>query len=325
MATDKYTYNQQKQRYEIHRTSVGRRFGDVGIMMLIGIAIFLLYLLLNGKVFHAPTPKEMILESRNARLIDKIEYIGQRSARQVDKLAELEMRDNKVYRPIFGMDEIPSAVRNAGYSSPERYASMQQFKNADFLTQTVHRQDVIEKKAVLQSKSYDDVEKMASHIEDMAKCVPSLFPVCPSPSISITSPFGYRLHPIFQSVFFHSGCDIAGPRGTPIYASADGVVADVKLSGHGYGNEVLIDHGFGYSTRYAHLLSTNVAPGQKVSRGDQIATMGSTGQATGVHLHYEVLYKTQQINPSNYFDKNIDPKVYMTMVTPADKINANKK
>ena len=321
MATDKYTYNQQEQRYEIHRTSLGRRFGDAGIMVLIGIVLLVAYLLLNGKVFHTRTPKEMVLESRNARLIDRIEYIGQKASRQVDKLAELEMRDNKVYRPIFGMDEIPSAVRNAGYVSPGRYDFLSRFKNSGFLSETLRRQDVIEKKAVMQSKSYDDVEKMATHIEDMAKCVPSLFPVCPSGAISITSPFGYRLHPIFQSVFFHSGTDIAGPRATPVYATADGVVSEVKHSDRGYGNEVNIDHGFGYSTRYAHLLSTNVAPGQKINRGDQLGTMGSSGRATGVHLHYEVLYQSQQVNPRNFFDEKIDAKTYMTQVRPAEKLS----
>ena len=321
MTLDKYTYNQQKQRYEVHRTSLGRRFGDAGIMALIGIVLFAAWLLLACNVFDLPTPKQLVLERNNASLIDRIEYISQKASRQVDKLAELEMRDNKVYRPIFGMDEIPSAVRNSGYAAAGRYTFLQQFTNAGFLTETLRRQDVIEKKAVMQSKSYDDVEKMASHMGDLAKCVPSLMPVCPGSSITITSPFGYRLHPIFQSVFFHSGTDISGPRSTPIYAAADGVVTEVKYSDRGYGNEVDIDHGFGYSTRYAHLLSTNVVPGQKVSRGDQIATMGSSGQATGVHLHSEVMYKSQQINPMNYFDKNIDPKTYMTMVTPASKIN----
>ncbi len=321
MTVDKYTYNQQEQRYEVYRSSPARRFGDAGIMALIGFALFAAYLLVSGSVFNAPTPKQLVLERRNARLMDRIEYIGQKASRQVDRLAELEMRDNKVYRPIFGMDEIPSAVRNCGYAATGRYAFLQQFTNAGFLTETLRRQDVIERKAVMQSKSYDDVEKMASHIEDMAKCVPSLIPVCPGSGITITSPFGYRLHPIFQSVFFHSGTDISGPRSTPIYAAADGVVTEVKYSERGYGNEIDIDHGFGYSTRYAHLLSTNVVQGQKVRRGDQIATMGSSGQATGVHLHYEVMYKSQQINPANYFDKNIDPRTYMTMVTPAAKIN----
>jgi murein DD-endopeptidase MepM/ murein hydrolase activator NlpD len=220
------------------------------------------------------------------------------------------------------MDEIPADVRGAGYSFAGRYDSLQLFANADFLTRTLRRQDIIEKKAYIQSRSFDDVEKVASHLEDMAKSIPTLFPVCPS-GVSVTSPFGYRLHPIFQSVIFHSGVDISGQKGMPIYAAADGVVRVVKSSDNGYGTQIDIDHGFGYSTRYAHLNSTNVFPGQIIHRGDQIATMGSTGRATGVHLHYEVLYKSQQINPKNFYDSKIDVKTYMTQVRSYDKLSLN--
>ena len=320
MNVEKYTYNAEKQRYELHRPSVARRLGNVGISILAGVLLFLFFTLENGRLFSVPTLREVILSARNGRLLDRIGYVGQRAARQQERLGVLEMRDNRVYRPIFGMDEIPPSVRNAPYEDPQRYAALAKFGDASRLTETLRSQDIVEKKACLQSKSYDEVEKVAANIEDMGKYIPTLFPVCPSPSITITSPFGYRLHPIFQTVFLHSGCDIAGPRGTAVYATADGVVRDVKYSDGGYGNEIDIDHGFGYSTRYAHLLGASVVPGQKVHRGDQIATMGSSGRATGVHLHYEVFYKNSQVNPANYFDKGIDPKIYMTLVTPADKI-----
>lgn len=320
MATDKYIYNTSTERYEVHKTSVAGRLGRIGICLAAGALLLALFFFLNGRLFKVHTPKQMLLQSRNARLIGDIEYLGQKTARQMDRLSELELRDNKVYRPIFGMDEIPSAERNAGYGGAGRYDFVQQFRNSAFLADVLRMQDVVERKAVMQSKSYDDVEKMAGHIDDMSKCVPSIFPVCPGPGITITSPFGYRLHPIFRSVFFHSGTDIGGARGTPVYATADGVVTDVKYSTRGYGNEIDIDHGFGYSTRYAHLLGTKVVRGQRVSRGDQIATMGSSGRSTGVHLHYEVLYHSQQVNPWSYFDKDIDPKEYMTLVTPADRV-----
>lgn len=284
------------------------------LCLAIGVAI----LILAQWAFGLPRLKLMSLEKQNAALMEKIEYISQKTRVQAERLEELQMRDNKVYRPIFGMDEIPASVRNSGYSFTGRYDSLQHFANADFLTQTIRRQDIIEKKTSIQSKSFDDVERVAAHLEDMSRSIPTLFPVCPA-GVTITSPFGYRLHPIFQSVFFHSGTDIAGRLGMPVYAAADGVVKEVKTSTGGYGNEVDIDHGFGYSTRYAHLNTTTVVPGQKVNRGDQIATMGSSGRATGVHLHYEVLYKSQQVNPKNFFDSKIDAKTYMTQVRPATK------
>ena len=319
MASGKFIFNTVSGQFEPHRKSFARRIADALMTLSVGVAIFLLYMVLADNVFHIPSVKKVVLVNQNNQLIDKIDYITQRSLLQQERLSELEMRDNRVYRPIFGMDELPADVRSAGYAASGRYAAYDDFINSDFLKATARNQDVIETRAYLQSLSYDDIEKVSMRIEDMAKCIPSLFPVCPGPGITITSPFGYRLHPIAGYVIFHSGTDIAGPRGAPVYVSADGVVADVKFNFHGYGNMVDIDHGFGYTTRYGHLQGANVEPGQQVKRGDQIGTLGSSGRATGPHLHYEVLYKTRQVNPWNYFDKNIPPKVYMTMVTPAEK------
>lgn len=297
------------------RSGVSRkRWLAACVTLALGAAIYLLAV----DLFQVKGLKLIVLEKQNSALLEKIDYINEKTKLQAERLEELQMRDNTVYRPIFGMDEIPADVRNAGYSFAGRYDSLQMFANAAFLTQTLRRQDIIEKKTAIQSRSFDDIEKIATHLEDMSRSIPTLFPVCPS-GVQITSQFGYRLHPIFQSVFFHSGTDIAGRKGMPVYAAADGVVREVKASNAGYGNEVDIDHGFGYSTRYAHLNTSTVEPGQKVSRGDQVGTMGSSGRATGVHLHYEVLYKRQQVNPRNFFDSKIDPKTYMTQVRPAEK------
>ena len=320
MSTAKITYNSKPG---VNNEGGQRSAGagrDVLISLAVGVAIFGLYLLLNGSVFSVPSIRQMLLQQQNARLMEKIEYIGQRTAIQSERLSELEMRDNKVYRPIFGMDELPPEVRSAGYGSESRYDVFQGFPNARLLTESARSQDVMEMRAYLQSLSYDDIEKVAMKVEDMTRFIPSLIPVCPGRDITFTSPFGYRIHPIEGYVIFHSGTDIAGPRGTPVYAAADGVVSEVKFNFHGYGNVVDIDHGFGYATRYGHLQSANVESGQKIHRGDQIGTIGSTGRATGPHLHYEVLYNTQQVNPWNYFDKNISPKEYMALVTPADKL-----
>lgn len=316
----KYTYNADTARYEVHKASLGRRIGDAGVYVVIGVVIFLVYTFLNNHFFHLPDLGHLIQIKHNRELIEKIEYINQRTDYQVVRLADLQMRDNKVYRPIFGMDEIPASTRNAGYGSEERYAPMQEFTNASFLTSSLKLQDIVAKKTYIQSLSFDEIEKLSSRADNLAASVPNLFPVCPGREIAISSPFGYRLHPVTGEVALHTGYDISGPKGTPIYATADGTVTDVKYLFGAYGNVVEIDHGFGYSTRYAHLYSTNVAKGQAVKRGDQIATMGASGRATGPHLHYEVLYMGAQVNPWNFFDKDIDPKVYKTLVRSADKV-----
>ena len=321
MAAAKFTYNYKSGKYQdaVQRTPHGWR--DAGVIFALGVVFFGLYVLLNGRAFDLPGVRQMLLERQNALLADKIDYVSQRTALQQERLEELEMRDNKVYRPIFGMDELPLEVRIAGYGTDSRYEVYSKFPNAGFLTETARKQDVIEMRAYLQSRSYDDISKVSMKIEDMTKFIPSLMPVCPGPAITVTSPFGYRIHPIAGYVIFHSGTDIAGPRGAPVYAAADGVVSEARMNYHGYGNVVDLNHGFGYATRYGHLQSITVEPGQKVHRGDQIGTLGSSGRATGPHLHYEVLYNTRQVNPWNYFDKTIDPKTYMTLVTPAPKKN----
>lgn len=319
MSTGKFIFNAASGQFEPHRQTASRRLASAGVTLAVGVALFLLYIILADNVFHIPGIKQAVLENKNKDLADKIGYMSQKVALQQERLSELELRDNRVYRPIFGMDEIPQQVRGAGYSAPDRYSAYNAFVNSGVLAEAARNQDIIEMRTYLQLRSYDEIEKVSMRTEDMVKSIPSLMPVCPGPSINITSPFGYRLHPIAGYVIFHSGTDIAGPRGTPIYAAADGVVSDVRLNHHGYGNVIDIDHGFGYSTRYGHLQDALVKPGQQVHRGDQIATMGSSGRATGPHLHYEVLYQTRQVNPWNYFDKTIAPKTYMTLVTPAAK------
>ncbi|MBP5505888.1 MAG: M23 family metallopeptidase [Bacteroidales bacterium] len=324
MASGKYIYNSDTQSYEPHKVPFKAHLRSIALSAALGLVLCAAYVLVVNNILGVPSLKQMVLENNNSLLADMINHAGQRVAPQQERLEELQMRDNTVYRPIFGMDELPTEVRDAGYDAPDRYAGFAKYRSAETLEKSASRQDVIEMRTYLQSKSYDDIEKVAMRMEDMAKCVPSLMPVCPGKGIQITSPFGYRLHPVFGYVIFHSGTDIAGPKGTPIYAAADGVVREVRYNYHGYGNVIDIDHGFGYSTRYGHLDGANVEPGQVVHRGDQIATMGRSGRATGPHLHYEVLYKNHQVNPWNYFDKTIPAKTYMTMVTPAPKAATSK-
>ena len=320
MELTRYTYNASAGRYEVRKSSLRRRIGDAGLYIVVGVVMFLVFSVINNRLLHIPDAGHMVQLRRNRELISKIEYLNQRTDFQAVRLADLQMRDNKVYRPIFGMDEIPASIRNAGYGYDERYEPMSEFTNAAFLTSSLKFQDIVAKKTYIQSLSLDEIEKLSTRADNLASSVPNLFPVCPGREISISSPFGYRLHPVTGTVAMHTGCDISGPKGTPIYVTADGVVSDVKYLHGAYGNVIDVDHGFGYTTRYAHLLATKVTKGQAVRRGDQIATMGSSGRATGPHLHYEVLYQGRQINPWNYFDKDIDPKVYKTLVREADKL-----
>jgi murein DD-endopeptidase MepM/ murein hydrolase activator NlpD len=213
------------------------------------------------------------------------------------------------------MHEIPAEVRNAGFGGVNRYAHYDDIDQNGLLKNTVVRLDVLTKKTYVQSKSFDEVSLLSRRAGDMASCIPAIPPVSPDPAIyRLSSSFGYRSDPFTGRSTRHTGVDFALKPGNPIYATGDGVIESVKFEFFGYGNQVVVDHGFGYKTRYAHLKSVGVVEGMKVKRGECIGLSGNSGRSSGPHLHYEVLYKGNFVNPANYYDLAITPEEYSTMV-----------
>lgn len=313
-----YYFNKETLSYDIKVIPLKVRLRKVGIAILVGLACFFLYYYLFTWVFGLKMPKTFLLESRNKELIEKMNYLNQKVDEKTARLEELQRRDNLVYRPIFGMDEISDEVREAGFGGIDKYADLNVFPNSSFLTETVMNMDILTKKTYVQCKSFDEVELLAERADNMASCVPSIFPVITDARSRFSSPFGYRVHPIKKRVSFHQGIDISGlPVGEPVYATGDGVVIQSHVSFYGYGTLVVIDHGMGYKTKYAHLKATNVAVGQVVHRGQQIAELGNTGSSTGPHLHYEVLYKDKAVNPKLYFDRELPEEDYRAIIERA--------
>ncbi|MBP5210431.1 MAG: M23 family metallopeptidase [Bacteroidales bacterium] len=319
MARKKYVFNHETLSYEESVVSIKERFKRVLGLFAIGFVIFIAYYLVLTVVLGFDLPKTIILQNKNAELMAKVEQLNTRMDEQNDILSELQMRDNVVYRLILGMDEIPASVRNAGFGGVDRYSYLKKYSNANFLISSKMKLDMLSKKAYLQSTSFDDVEAISSRAGDMASSIPAIYPVSPSPRVHATSSFGYRSDPFGNYAKFHEGYDIAGPKGEPVYATGDGVVTRVSYNYYGYGNVVYIDHGFGYETRYGHLLQSTVEEGQKVVRGQQIALLGSTGRSTGPHLHYEVRYRGNPVNPWNYFTTDLTPEQYQQMIDLAKK------
>lgn len=232
-----------------------------------------------------------------------------------DVLASLQMRDDDIYRSIFGMHEIPAEVRNAGFGGVNRYAHLEGVDQGGLLKSTTLRMDILTKKSYVQSKSFDEVAQLSRRAGDMASCIPAIPPINPDPTkYRLSSSFGYRTDPVYGRSARHTGVDFAMKPGNPIYSTGDGVVESVKFEFFGYGNQVVIDHGFGYKTRYAHLRNIGVVEGMKVKRGECIGESGNSGKSTGPHLHYEVIYKGSPVNPSNYYDLTITTEEYATMV-----------
>ena len=305
----KYIFNEQTKSYEIDRRSTRAALYKTGAVLLAGLACFLLFFFLSTRLWHLPTPKERWMTRRNRVLTEQLALLSNRTEDQQAALLELSRRDNLIYRPVFGMEEIGGEVREAGLGGEERYEAYLGLDHQNLMTLSARRVDQLTRMAYVQSRSFDEVKIYSARAGDMASCIPSIYPVNPK-TVQITSPFGARFHPIRQEIVFHEGVDLAGPAGQDVYATGDGVVETTEVNFSGYGNVIVIDHGFGYKTRYAHLQEIKVIAGQIVIRGDKIGTLGSSGLSTGPHLHYEVLYRGVQVNPWNFLNPDISPEEY---------------
>lgn len=264
------------------------------LVFLASVLMFVFYYFVYTEILGFKTPRRIRLEERNQRLLTQKELLQSRMADVSQTLSQLKERDQNVYRAIFGMPMRPFTATDTTHSP---------FSTINCLYTMAYEQSV----------SYDTIAPIAENITKMTSCVPSIPPVNPR-KIMLTSHFGVRSDPMAGSARVHMGVDLAGPSGLPVYAAGDGRVAEANINFHGYGNEVIIDHGFGYKTRYAHLKQYMVHEGQYVKRGEQIGILGTSGKSTGSHLHYEVLYMGNRVNPVNFFDLKISDEEYKRLV-----------
>ena len=260
-------------------------------------------------LMHGDLPKTAILRHTNAEWSTRIDQMSQQLDRYEELLSMMEERDDRVYRSVYGLDEIPQAIRRSGFSGETRYAYLQGTAVADI----VKRLDNMEKRVYVQSKSFDDVSTLQRSAGDLASHIPALSPLDPT-TYRLSSPFGYRVHPVLGYRKRHTGMDFACPPGNPIYVSGGGVVVKVAHDRGGYGNHVEVDHGFGYKTRYAHMSRIDVKLGQRLERGDCLGLTGRSGLVSGPHLHYEVMYRKEYVNPALYMDLSIPAEDYKDMV-----------
>lgn len=311
----KYSFNPETLMYELREVSRRTIFAKATLVFLGSVALAVLYIFLYTSVFGQELPKMTILRRNNAKWVSRMEVLGRRLDGYESTLRALEARNDDIYRSIFGMSEIPEEVRHSGFGGLNRYDYLADAQAGSPLLKTAVRLDHLTKEAYVQSKSFDEVATLSKRAGDMASCIPAIPPFSPEKGkYTLSSPFGYRSDPISGETRYHDGQDFAMKPGTPIYTTGDGVVEYVKFSFTGYGNEVLIDHGFGYKTRYAHMSIVSVAEGMKLKRGDCIGESGNSGKSTGPHLHYEVLYRGERVNPMNYLDMDMSVQEYASMV-----------
>ena len=310
-----YIFNSKTLSYEVKTRSAKSRVFKTLTLFVVSLGMAVLYFWIYVSVLGLEPPKTVLLKKQNARWEARTKVLNRQLDGYNDALSALQMRDDDIYRSLFGMNEIPSEVRNAGFGGVNRYAHYDDVDPNGILKKTAVRIDVLTKKTYVQSKSFDEVAKLSRRAGEMASCIPAIPPVNPDKKIyRLSSSFGYRKDPFTGRSKRHTGVDFALKPGNPIYSTGDGVVESVRCELFGYGNQVVIDHGFGYKTRYAHLKSVGVGEGMKVKRGECIGLSGNSGRSSGPHLHYEVLYKDAHVNPANYYDLSITPEEYATMV-----------
>ena len=313
----RYIYNAETLLYEKHEESSTVRLLKVLGFVAAVAALVCLYFWLYTSVFGLDLPKTAYLKRENEKWKSRYEMLGHQLDGQENTLNGIEQRDDDVYRSILGLEAVPEEVKQAGFGGANRYAYLDDLGGNELLKKTVKRMDVLTKRAFIQSTALDEVATVSKQADEMKSCVPAVPPICPEKGkYRVSSSFGRRHDPVYKNrIAFHDGIDFAtGKVGYPVYTTGDGVVERVRYQFFGYGNEIIIDHGFGYKTRYAHLHSINVTQGQKLKRGQQIGQVGNTGKSTGPHLHYEILYKNKAIDPMSFMDLSMKPEEYNAMV-----------
>ncbi len=321
MARKKYKFNPDTLSYERVGISLKERITKLLAYLSSSVAFALIIVIVFLSAYE--TPKTRTLKRENKKLLSQFELMQKDLEKIEGVLNELQQRDDNIYRVIFESEPIPSTVRQGGFGGSNKYSELEDFNNSELIIETARKLDVLAKEAYIQSKSYDEVMKMALNKEKMLACIPAIQPVANKDLKRTASGWGYRIHPIYKVRKMHYGMDFTSPVGTPIYATGDGKVVEISGSAKsrvGFGLMIKIDHDFGYETVYGHLNSFNVKMGQDVKRGDIIAYVGNSGGTTAPHLHYEVHKNGSPVNPAFYYYKDLTPQEYDRMIAISSNI-----
>ena len=308
MKSKNYKYNPETLDYEEVNLSVWDKFKKLSYYLIASIVFSFLILSIAFYNIRSYIQEEAAKENQSLR--QEITSFNKDLNLILEVLGDIQLRDDNIYRAIFETDPYPDHKRQLGTGGNSmKYKKYENMEYGDLVIEISKKIELIEKKLASQSKSFDQVFDLTKEKQKMIKSIPSIQPVSNRDLTRIASGFGLRMHPIYKILKMHKGMDFTAPIGTEIYATGDGVVERVGWVG-GYGKTIMINHGFGYKTRYAHCSKYKCRKGQKVKRGDLIGFVGNTGQSTGPHLHYEVFKNKKQINPVNFFFNDLSPEEY---------------
>ena len=319
MAKVKYYYDSETLSYRKIKRKKTTTLKYVSVFLTAAALFGFLSFFIASQYIESPKERQMARELQNMEL--QFELINKRTDDAFAALENVEERDNAIYRLYFEANPIPTEQRRAGFGGINRYKKFEGFDNSQLISESNKRLDILEKAIVVQSKSLDEIAKLAEHKEKFLEAIPAIQPINNVNLTRMASGYGYRTDPFTKVRKFHFGMDFTAPRGTPIYASGDGVIKRADNRSTGYGNHIRIDHGYGYVSLYAHMYKYNVKVNQRVKRGDLIGFVGSTGRSEAPHLHYEVFKDGERINPINFYYGNLSAEEYDILLKKASLEN----
>lgn len=311
-----YKYNEKTKTYERVYPNMRSRLLTYLRNSVVFLALGFLGYFVNVLILGSPESAADLREE-NTNLEAQYRVLSKRLDESLEVMEDIRQRDDNLYRVMFMADPVSSDIRNATYTGTNRYEAFEKLDNAELVIATTQKMDMLARQLYIQSQSFDEMVDHYKNHEDMLSHLPAIQPITNKDLKRMASGYGYRIHPIYQTRIFHEGMDFSCDIGTPVYATADGVVKKARWE-RGYGYLITIDHGYGYETRYAHLKSFKVRAGQKVIRGEVIALSGNSGQSSGPHVHYEVLLKGRPVNPANYYFMDLDAEQYDEMIRMAE-------
>ncbi len=315
----KYYYNANTLRYEKLETPLRvkllRVFGFIAAALVTAALISYVAFQFIG------SPKEKILEQQNKALRDNYNELEDELRSVQQQMTELEKRDNNVYRAIFEANPIPDSARAKELETKLEIAKVERIKDYQLVASITNTLNNLNSRIAAQKKSYDEVQELVKNKEQLLSHTPAIQPVSNKDLNRIASGYGYRIDPVYKTTKFHAGLDFSAPQGTPIYATADGAITTAGSTGNGYGNHVIINHGYGYETLYGHMVRVKVRGGQAVKRGEVIGWVGSTGKSTGPHCHYEVHKNGEKIDPIYFFYNDLTPEQFDLLLKKAAASN----
>lgn len=317
MSKKHYKFNPKTLAYEEVRLTIWKRLfktlliASPSIVMGLALAFFFSRRL--------DSPKESMLKQELKATQDQLLAL-QHDMEDVNKVLDvLEEKDRNMYRQAFYAEEYPTELRQLGIGGSDRYEHLKGFSSSDLMIQTSEQMDLLEQRLLGQSNSFNELLKLAKNKEKMLACIPAIQPVRNSDLKRMASGYGWRIDPVYKTKKMHTGMDFTADKGTEVYVTGDGVVEEVERKVWGYGLNVVVNHGYGYKTRYAHLSKANVRKGQKLKRGDLVGLVGSTGKSTGPHLHYEVEKNGKKLNPIGFYHSDLTPEQYEKLLEMSEK------